>query len=90
MTVGEMMMTKDECIRRLQNHGISWDYDLERDWCYSIANLTDDKKNLWIEQIIFKKKKKKINSNNLQNEEEKDEEWGDEYDYIAINDGKCG
>ena len=86
MTVGEMMMTKDECIRRLQNHGISWDYDLERDWCYSISNLTDDRKNLWIEQVIFKK----INSNNLQNDEEKDEEWGDEYDYIAINDGKCG
>ena len=84
------MMTKDECICRLKNHGISWDYDLERDWCYSIANLTDDKKNLWIEQILFKKKKKKINSNNLHNDEEKDEEWGDEYDYIEINDGKCG
>ena len=80
------MITKDECICRLQNHGISWNYDLERDWCYSIANLTDDRKNLWIEQVIFKK----INSNNLQNDEEKDEEWGDEYDYIAINDGKCG
>lgn len=73
-----MIMTKDECICRLQNHGISWNYDLERDWCYSIANLTDDRKNLWIEQVIFKK----INSNNLQNDEEKDEEWGDEYDYI--------
>ena len=83
------MITKDECICRLQNHGISWNYDLERDWCYSIANLTDDRKNLWIEQVIFQKKKK-INSNNLQNDEEKDEEWGDEYDYIAINDGKCG
>lgn len=80
------MITKDECICRLQNHGISWNYDLERDWCYSISNLTDDRKNLWIEQVIFKK----INSNNLQNDEEKDEEWGDEYDYIAINDGKCG
>ena len=80
------MITKDECIRRLWNHGISWNYDLERDWCYSISNLTDDRKNLWIEQVIFKK----INSNNLQNDEEKDEEWGDEYDYIAINDGKCG
>ena len=80
------MITKDECIRRLQNHGISWDYDLERDWCYSIANLTDDRKNLWIEQVIFKK----INSNNSPKDEEKDEEWGDEYDYIAINDGKCG
>ena len=80
------MMTKDECIRRLQNHGISWDYDLERDWCYSIANLTDYRKNLWIGQVIFKK----INSNNVQKDEEKDEEWGDEYDYIAINDGKCG
>ena len=89
MTVGEMIMTKDECIRRLQNHGILWDYDLERDWCYSIANLTDDRKNLWIGQVIFKKKKK-INSNNVQKDEEKDEEWGDEYDYIAINDGKCG
>ena len=82
-------MTKDECICRLKNHGILWDYDLERDWCYSIANLTDDRKNLWIEQVIFKKKKK-INSNNVQKDEEKDEEWGDEYDYIAINDGKCG
>ena len=82
-----MMMTKDECICKLKNHGISWDYDLERDWCYSIANLTDDRKNLWIGQVIFKK----INSNNVvQKEEEKDEEWGDEYDYIAINDGKCG
>ena len=81
MTAGEMMMTKDECICMLKNHGISWDYDLERDWCYSIANLTDDRKNLWIEQVIFKKKKK-INSNNLQNDEEKDEEWGDEFDYI--------
>ena len=80
------MITKDECICRLQNHGISWDYDLERDWCYSIANLTDDRKNLWIEQVIFKK----INSNNIPKDEEKDEEWGDEYDYIAINDGKCG
>ena len=80
------MITKDECICRLKNHGISWDYDLERDWCYSIANLTDDRKNLWIEQVIFKK----INSNNVQKDEEKDEEWGDEYDYIAINDGKCG
>lgn len=80
-------MTKDECICRLKNHGISWDYDLERDWCYSIANLTDDRKNLWIGQVIFKK----INSNNVvQKDEEKDEEWGDEYDYIAINDGKCG
>ena len=78
------MITKDECIRRLQNHGISWNYDLERDWCYSIANLTDDRKNLWIEQVIFKK----INSNNIPKDEEKDEEWGDEY--IAINDGKCG
>lgn len=82
-----MMMTKDECICRLKNHGISWNYDLERDWCYSIANLTDDRKNLWIGQVIFKK----INSNNVvQKDEEKDEEWGDEYDYIAINDGKCG
>ena len=81
-----MIMTKDECIRRLQNHGISWNYDLERDWCYSIANLTDDRKNLWIEQVIFKK----INSNNIPKDEEKDEEWGDEFDYIAINDGKCG
>ena len=81
-----MIMTKDECICRLQNHGISWNYDLERDWCYSIANLTDDRKNLWIEQVIFKK----INSNNIPKDEEKDEEWGDEYDYIAINDGKCG
>lgn len=80
------MITKDECICRLQNHGISWNYDLERDWCYSIANLTDDRKNLWIEQVIFKK----INSNNIPKDEEKDEEWGDEYDYIAINDGKCG
>ena len=80
------MITKDECICRLKNHGISWNYDLERDWCYSIANLTDDRKNLWIEQVIFKK----INSNNVQKDEEKDEEWGDEYDYIAINDGKCG
>ena len=81
------MMTKDECICRLKNHGISWNYDLERDWCYSIANLTDDRKNLWIGQVIFKK----INSNNvIQKDEEKDEEWGDEYDYIAINDGKCG
>ena len=81
------MITKDECIRRLQNHGISWNYDLERDWCYSIANLTDDRKNLWIGQVIFKK----INSNNVvQKDEEKDEEWGDEYDYIAINEGKCG
>ena len=80
------MITKDECIRRLQNHGISWNYDLERDWCYSIANLTDDRKNLWIEQVIFKK----INSNNIPKDEDKDEEWGDEYDYIAINDGKCG
>lgn len=80
-------MTKDECICRLKNHGISWDYDLERDWCYSIANLTDDRKNLWIGQVIFKK----INSNNVvQKDEEKDEEWGDEYDYIAINDGKRG
>lgn len=80
-------MTKDECICRLKNHGISWNYDLERDWCYSIANLTDDRKNLWIGQVIFKK----INSNNVvQKDEEKDEEWGDEYDYIAINDGKCG
>lgn len=80
-------MTKDECICRLKNHGISWNYDLERDWCYSIANLTDDRKNLWISQVIFKK----INSNNVvQKDEEKDEEWGDEYDYIAINDGKCG
>ena len=87
MTVGEMMMTKDECICKLKNHGISWDYDLERDWCYSIANLSDDRKNLWIGQVIFKK----INSNNVvQKDEEKDEEWGDEYDYIAINDGKCG
>ena len=82
-----MMMTKDECICRLKNHGISWNYDLERDWCYSIANLTDDRKNLWIGQVIFKK----INSNNvIQKDEEKDEEWGDEYDYIAINEGKCG
>lgn len=81
-----MIMTKDECIRRLQNHGISWDYDLERDWCYSIANLSDDRKNLWIGQVIFKK----INSNKIPKDEEKDEEWGDEYDYIAINDGKCG
>ena len=81
-----MMMTKDECICKLKNHGISWDYDLERDWCYSIANSTDDRKNLWIEQVIFKK----INSNNIPKDEEKDEEWGDEYDYIAINDGKCG
>ena len=80
------MITKDECIRRLQNHGISWNYDLERDWGYSIANLTDDRKNLWIEQVIFKK----INSNNIPKDEDKDEEWGDEYDYIAINDGKCG
>ena len=81
------MMTKDECICRLKNHGISWNYDLERDWCYSIANLTDDRKNLWIGQVIFKK----INSNNVvQKDEEKDEEWGDEYDYIEINDGKCG
>lgn len=80
------MITKDECICRLQNHGISWNYDLERDWCYSIANLTDDRKNLWIGQVIFKK----INSNNIPKDEEKDEEWGDEYDYIAINDGKCG
>lgn len=80
------MITKDECICRLQNHGISWNYDLERDWCYSIANLTDDRKNLWIEQVIFKK----INSNNIPKDEEKDEEWGDEFDYIAINDGKCG
>ena len=80
------MITKDECICRLKNHGISWNYDLERDWCYSIANLTDDRKNLWIGQVIFKK----INSNNVQKDEEKDEEWGDEYDYIAINDGKCG
>lgn len=80
------MITKDECICRLQNHGISWNYDLERDWCYSIANLTDDRKNLWIEQVIFKK----INSNNIPKDEDKDEEWGDEYDYIAINDGKCG
>ena len=80
------MITKDECICRLQNHGISWNYDLERDWCYSIANLTDDRKNLWIEQVIFKK----INSNNIPKDEEKDEEWGDDYDYIAINDGKCG
>ena len=79
------MITKDECICRLKNHGISWNYDLERDWCYSIANLTDDRKNLWIGQVIFKK----INSNNVQKDEEKDEEWGDEYDYIAINDGKC-
>ena len=30
----------------------------------------------------FFKKKKKINSNNVQKDEEKDEEWGDEYDYI--------
>ena len=81
-----MMMTKDECICRLKNHGISWNYDLERDWCYSIANLTDDRKNLWIGQVIFRK----INSNNIPKDEEKDEEWGDEYDYIAINDGKCG
>ena len=80
------MITKDECICRLKNHGISWNYDLERDWCYSIANLTDDRKNLWIGQVIFKK----INSNNIPKDEEKDEEWGDEYDYIAINDGKCG
>lgn len=80
------MMTKDECIRRLQNHGIAWNYDLERDWCYSISNLTDDRKNLWIGQVIFKK----INSNNIPKDEEKDEEWGDEFDYIAINDGKCG
>ena len=81
------MITKDECICRLQNHGILWNYDLERDWCYSIANLTDDRKNLWIGQVIFRK----INSNNVvQKDEEKDEEWGDEYDYIAINDGKCG
>ena len=81
-----MIMTKDECIRRLQNHGILWNYDLERDWCYSIANLTDDRKNLWIEQVIFKK----ISSNKIPKDEQKDEEWGDEYDYIAINDGKCG
>ena len=73
-----MMMTKDECIKRLKNHGILWNYDLERDWCYSIANLTDDRKNFWIEQVIFKK----INSNNVPKDEETDEEWGDEYDYI--------
>ena len=72
------MITKDECIRRLQNHGISWNYELERDWCYSIANLSDDRKNLWIGQVIFKK----INSNKIPKDEEKDEEWGDEFDYI--------
>ena len=75
------MITKGECIRRLQNHGISWNYELERDWCYSIANLNDDRKNLWIGQVIFKNKKK-INSINVPKDEETDEEWGDEYDYI--------
>lgn len=42
------MLSKEDCIKRFKNRGVEWDYDLERDWCYTVCNWDDDWKQAWI------------------------------------------
>ncbi len=73
------MLSKEDCIKRFKNRGVEWDYDLERDWCYTVCNWDDDWKQAWINQNVFNRQNK---NRYYADQDEEEILWDDGYDYI--------